>query len=1301
MKNTLLKYANNCRVVAMVFALFMFSQSVHAQCDFTLACNDGIQVSLDNQCEELITPDMLLENPDFPDSEYEVNLYMPDGTLIPNAMINSNHIGLQIEASITLLFNNCNLTCWGYIIVEDKLPPIMTCPPNVTINCGESITTGSLGMASATDCSGVESMSFADSTEVLMCTGDYESIITRTFTARDIYGNLGSCTQTIHVMKGLIENVVFPEDFVEACEEIVGEVSTDPELTGFPSLIGCSNIQYYYQDYDFPLCGAGFKILREWHVLDWCTGEDTTYRQTIKIEDTQGPIIACGNTYFFIDSDTDDCSVDYNVPLPINGAGGVGDSPRIIYDCSEVTYAISYAILPDGIPCESVEDVQALGEANLQLDYIEVPPNANGEVIIENLPVGCSWIRYDFWDACGNHDFCTKDVFVVDATPPVAICEGYTVVSIDGTGWASVFATSIDDHSWDACDNELTYEVRRPDSQCDDLPSHNPSDLTFDGEVHFCCEDVGGYVTVELRVTDSEGNSNICQAFVLVEDKVDPIISCPQEVTIGCDEDYEDFLEDPTAIDNCGINVSDPVIQEFLDECGIGFIRATYTVEDNNGNGGTCVQIINIINNDPLTEAHIIWPPDMDTDLCDDEDLDPEVLNSLPLFTDNSACSNVGISHEDLKFYDREDVCVKILRKWTIADWCSSPVNYYSHTQKILVSDNDPPEFIGCIPLQSFPPTGECEGEVSISIDVTDECSPDNQLKVTWAVDLDINGVNDDFGNGKTISNVYATGTHRAIFTAEDNCDNVSQCFMTFTITDNQSPTPICLTEVVWVLDEQGVANVWANDFNFKSFDGCDDDENLTFSFDEAGNQGNMFFDCNDLENGIAQAIPLQMWVHDTDGNSDYCDVTLLLQDNGLDACEDTPDNMARVEGQVTDESLVGLQNMQVELYNMDTEYNMMEMTTDDGEFAFDEVSYYNEYSLHPTRNNDANNGVSTLDLVLIQKHVLGLQALESPYKLIAADINNSDNITGIDLVELRKLILGIYTEFPNNDSWKFIPTYHEFPDPAFPWGYPITIEIDEVYVDEVGADFIGVKIGDVNGSVSNNVQADNVENRSQDVVNVDLENLMISTGEQISVDLDIISNDKIEGFQMALELDLTKLNLLDVKASVPNFTIANWTVNDQGLLMISWNNIIDNIQDVKLTLEVEGLQSLYLDEAVQMNENVPAEIYNEALEISTLDLNYRNLEYTQDDKAALLQNTPNPFYATTDIHFYIPHDERVTISIVDLNGRTVYTLEDNYTAGTHTIRVDKDQLSSASGVYYYNMITDNKKLSRKMILIK
>lgn len=65
-------------------------------------------------------------------------------------------------------------------------------------------------------------------------------------------------------------------------------------------------------------------------------------------------------------------------------------------------------------------------------------------------------------------------------------------------------------------------------------------------------------------------------------------------------------------------------------------------------------------------------------------------------------------------------------------------------------------------------------------------------------------------------------------------------------------------------------------------------------------------------------------------------------------------------------------------------------------------------------------NGVTTFDLVLISKHILGLEYL-SGFNLLAADANMSKSATGFDIVELRKLILGIYDTLPNTNSWRFM----------------------------------------------------------------------------------------------------------------------------------------------------------------------------------------------------------------------------------------------------------------------------------------
>lgn len=57
--------------------------------------------------------------------------------------------------------------------------------------------------------------------------------------------------------------------------------------------------------------------------------------------------------------------------------------------------------------------------------------------------------------------------------------------------------------------------------------------------------------------------------------------------------------------------------------------------------------------------------------------------------------------------------------------------------------------------------------------------------------------------------------------------------------------------------------------------------------------------------------------------------------------------------------------------------------------------------------------GVSTLDLVRIQRHILGIQPFKNKYNLAAADCNDNGSVTASDLAELRKLLLGITSKLP------------------------------------------------------------------------------------------------------------------------------------------------------------------------------------------------------------------------------------------------------------------------------------------------
>ncbi|HNM24504.1 MAG TPA: dockerin type I domain-containing protein, partial [Saprospiraceae bacterium] len=119
-------------------------------------------------------------------------------------------------------------------------------------------------------------------------------------------------------------------------------------------------------------------------------------------------------------------------------------------------------------------------------------------------------------------------------------------------------------------------------------------------------------------------------------------------------------------------------------------------------------------------------------------------------------------------------------------------------------------------------------------------------------------------------------------------------------------------------------------------------------------------------------------------------------------------------------------------------------------------------------KNSDPLNGISTLDLALIQKQLLGIEPINSPYQIIAADANQDGQVTSFDLVLLKQLILGDNTQLPNGRSWRIIPLDYAFPDPLYPFAPPFPEKITVSNTVEPAPDhfyFMGIKIGDVNFS--------------------------------------------------------------------------------------------------------------------------------------------------------------------------------------------------------------------------------------------
>ncbi len=88
-----------------------------------------------------------------------------------------------------------------------------------------------------------------------------------------------------------------------------------------------------------------------------------------------------------------------------------------------------------------------------------------------------------------------------------------------------------------------------------------------------------------------------------------------------------------------------------------------------------------------------------------------------------------------------------------------------------------------------------------------------------------------------------------------------------------------------------------------------------------------------------------------------------------------------------------------------------------------------------------------------------------------------------------------------------------------------------------------------------------------------------------------------------------------------------------------------------------------------------------------------------------VFQNYPNPFNPETEIKFYLPEAGQVTMNIYNILGQKVVTYENNFTRqGTYGLRwngTDDFGRAVSSGIYFYEVVTENHRVTKKMTLLK
>ena len=369
--------------------------------------------------------------------------------------------------------------------------------------------------------------------------------------------------------------------------------------------------------------------------------------------------------------------------------------------------------------------------------------------------------------------------------------------------------------------------------------------------------------------------------------------------------------------------------------------------------------------------------------------------------------------------------------------------------------------------------------------------------------------------------------------------------------------------------------------------------------------------------------------------------------------------------------------------------------TTTNGMFNFPIVPAGQSFELTVERDDNARNGVSTLDLVRLQQHLLGKDPLNDPYLMIAADANNSGHVSAVDLVEIRKVILGRTSGFQNNRSWRFVPTSFSFVDPFQPWPFDESVSFIMEPTGRID-NFMGVKVGDLNSSAQTNFGG--VTPRSARSTVLELTDMPVEAGEEASVTISLGDlGRRWNGAQWALAVE--GLQIMGISSAREDLPDDMW-FQEGDEIRFAWAALNTTDAGELVTLRVRALTSGQLSQMIRLTEDLLAgEAYDASNETYALELHWREATTSPAPDVQLHANYPNPWKGSTMIPFDVPEAGEAILVITDASGRQLDLLRQDVGAGRHQFELTNAGWSA--GVYYYTLRFRDTQLTRKMLILE
>ncbi len=374
-------------------------------------------------------------------------------------------------------------------------------------------------------------------------------------------------------------------------------------------------------------------------------------------------------------------------------------------------------------------------------------------------------------------------------------------------------------------------------------------------------------------------------------------------------------------------------------------------------------------------------------------------------------------------------------------------------------------------------------------------------------------------------------------------------------------------------------------------------------------------------------------------------------------------------------------------------------LTSEGGKYDFVDLTQAN-YTVRPHNNDNLRNGVSIIDVGLIRRHFLEKGELSTDYKKIAGDVDKSGNISIIDVGLARRIYLEKITTLTTNTSWRYVPANLDISSNPLDVNLADELSYSPLMSTVTDANFIAVKVGDVNDSASAKTKV-NYDSRKA-TLNFAVRDTAIQSGETVTLPIvtDGFENVSVFGFEVMWDAELLTLQSVDTD-NIPNFTGANYTIQE-GRLILGWDDVnaagisLTDGPALSLTFAVAADVTATTDITFGMLEAVDGEFLPLEVKGSTGVIEIGSTA-VHDELSEQISLYPNPFSGELSIKLGGNlSNSNTSVSVYDIDGKSMGDIP--LQSSSDDVLTISSEVFTYSGVYIIRITSEDRSFAYKVV---